>query len=86
MKLSVSPITTSIVEEISERCYLIDLCVVCLTYKETVKKNVKNFRPNDIGTYLATLKIGASNVVIGDILNEKFALSPSRKVCFHCLN
>ena len=27
-------------------------------------KNVKNFRSNDIDTYLATLKIGTKNVVI----------------------
>ena len=36
LKLSVSPITTSIVEEISERCRLIGVCVVCLTGQTTL--------------------------------------------------
>ena len=31
-----------------------------------------NVSSNDIGNYLATLKVGTKNVVKGDILNEKF--------------
>ena len=72
LTLTVSPVTKSIVEKISKRCCLIDECVVCLTDQE---KQFKDFRSNDIGTYLATLKIGRNNVVIGDILNEKFLKS-----------
>ena len=57
--------------------------------RKTVTKMFRIPGQNDIGTYLATLKIG-TNVVIGDILNEKFlklhALSHSRKVHFRCLN
>ena len=34
LQLSLSPITTSIVQEINERCCLIDLCVVCLRDQE----------------------------------------------------
>ena len=57
--LLVSPITTtSIVKEISERCSLINVCVVCLIDQRKQLKNVKDFRSNDIGTYLATLKLG----------------------------
>ena len=71
LKLSVSPITTLIVEEITDRCCLIDLCVPCLTeQKKNSNKNIKHFRSNDIGTYVATLKIGTNNVVIGDMRNS----------------
>ena len=58
LKLSLSSITTSIFDKISERFCLIDVCV-------------KNFRSND-STYPSTLKIGTNNVVIFDILNERF--------------
>ena len=59
LKLSVSRITTSIVEEISERCCLTDVCVICLTdqQKQYSYKNLKNFWSKDFGAYLATLKI-----------------------------
>ena len=40
--------------------------------QENSYKNVKDFKSNDIGTYVAALKIGTINVVKGDILNKKF--------------
>ena len=40
LKLSVSPITRSDVEEISETSCLIDACVVCLTDQEKPRKTV----------------------------------------------
>ena len=41
LELSVSPITTLIVEEISDRCCLIDLCVPCLTEQKTTTQQQK---------------------------------------------
>ena len=72
LKLSVTPITKRIVEEISKRCCFIDACGMFDRPRKTVNRNVKNFRSNDIGTYLVMLKIGTNNAVIGYILNEKF--------------
>ena len=77
LKWSVPTITTPIIEELSERFCLIDACVVCLTGQENNYKNFKNFRSNDTGTYLVTLKIVKNNVMIDDILNEKFLKSHS---------
>ena len=45
--------------------------------KKNSYKTIKNFRSNDIGTYLGMLKIGTNKVVINDILNEKFLKSHS---------
>ena len=42
LKLSVSPITTLIVEEISDRCCLIDLCVPCLTEQKKTATKISN--------------------------------------------
>ena len=44
LKLSVSLITTSIVQEISERCCLVDVCVVCLTDQEKQLKKCQEFQ------------------------------------------
>ena len=43
-KLSVSPITTCIAEEISEKCCLIDVCVVCLTDHEKQSQKSQTFQ------------------------------------------
>ena len=43
LKLSVSRITTSIVEEISERCCLTDVCVICLTDQQKQLQKSQEF-------------------------------------------
>ena len=57
VELSVSPITISIVQEINERYCLIDVSM-CGMFNKPRKavQNVKDFKSNDIGTYLTTLK------------------------------
>ena len=74
-ELSVSPVTGSNVEEFIERCCLNDVVWYVQHNNKSSYKKVKNFKTQlDIGTHLATLKMGTYNVAKYDILNEKFLI------------